>query len=45
MTFGFLRYSISDATEILSFPTGGDETERDSPNVWVSTAEQLWGLK
>ena len=38
------RYNINDASEVLSFFTrGGDETERDSINVWVSTEEPIMG--
>mgnify|MGYP003324413974 FL=1 len=39
------RYDIGDASEVLSFFTrGGDNTERDSINVWVSTEEPLMGF-
>ena len=39
------RYDIGDASEVLSFFTrGGDNTERDSINVWVSSEEPIMGF-
>ena len=39
------RYSLSDASEVISFyASGGDNTERDSLNVWVSTERPQMGF-
>ena len=40
------RYSLSDASEVISFyASGGDNTERDSLNVWVSTERPQMGFE